>query len=129
MDIVVRYVYNHVSTMVLFFISIFNLSRFRLMFSCRFSQPLNVSQNFTLLCLLLFLLFFFFFNPKMTQEQEERPMIDDLTLDLYHTYCGMNDRRELERHLMSIKKQLPAVSSNSNNNNETYKVNASYLYI
>lgn len=51
----------------------------------------------------------------MTQEQEERPMIDDLTLDLYRTYCGMNDRQELERHLMSIKKQLPAVSSSSNN--------------
>ncbi|KAG1177670.1 hypothetical protein G6F70_001384 [Rhizopus microsporus] len=45
----------------------------------------------------------------MTQEQD-RPMIDDLTLDLYHTYCGMNDRQELERHLMSIKKQLFAVS-------------------
>ena len=72
--------------------------------------------------------FFFFKNYKMTQEQD-RPMIDDLTLDLYHTYCGMNDRQELERHLMSIKKQLFAVSSNSNNNNETYKVNASYLYI
>ena len=124
MEIVVRYVYNHVSIMFIFLFS----TCFRLMFSCRFSQPLNVSQNFILLCFLLFLLFFFFKNSKMTQEQD-RPMIDDLTLDLYHTYCCMNDRQELERHLMSIKKQLFAVSSNSNNNNETYKVNASYLYI
>jgi hypothetical protein len=63
----------------------------------------------------------------MTHEQEERPIIDDLTLDLYRTYCGMNDRQKLERHLMNIKKQLPAVSSSSNNN-EAYKVNASYLH-